>query len=75
MSDPVSQPITVSVEEHYRPQELAKRLGVSCRTVARWIAAGRASHGKRGIWPVRYPAHCTLIPASSVIRFLGRHTI
>ena len=62
------------IEEHYRPAALAVRLGVGTRTVLRWIAQGRSSRGRRGLYPVRCPSRrCTLIPASAVTRFLS-HT-
>ncbi|MDD4871597.1 MAG: hypothetical protein PHR77_13655 [Kiritimatiellae bacterium] len=60
-----------TVEEHLRPGQVAARLNVHVITVLRWIAIGRASKGRRGIYPVRHPSpKITLIPASAVNRFL-----
>ena len=61
------------VEEHLRPADLAERLHVHVTTVLRWIAQGASSQGRRGLYPVRHvSSRLTLIPASSVQRFLGR---
>lgn len=62
-----------TIEEHLRPDQVANRLNVHVKTILRWIAAGRASKGRRGLYPVRHPSpRITLIPASAVQRFLQR---
>ncbi len=64
---------TNTLEEHLRPDQVAARLNVHVVTILRWIAAGRASKGRRGIYPVRHPSpKITLIPVSAVQRFLLR---
>ncbi len=62
-----------TIEEHLRPDQAAARLNVHVITILRWIAIGRASKGRRGIYPVRHPSRrITLIPASAIQRFLLR---
>lgn len=59
------------VEEHLTVPALAARLGVSAKTVSRWIAAGRRTRGADGIWPAFRPGgRVVLVPASAVRRFL-----
>jgi transcriptional antiterminator len=58
------------LEEHLTPAEIAERLKVSTRTVARWIDEGTASRGKRGLWPVRKLGRkCVRVPVSALNRF------
>lgn len=64
-----------SVEEHLDYAAAAARLSVSVPTVKRWVALGRRTRGRRGIWPARkISRRCVLLPASAVNRFLERAT-
>ena len=62
----------VAVEEHYRPEALAGRLGVSRDTVDRAIARGYATAGRSGIWPVRRLGRAVLVPASAADAWIRR---
>ena len=62
------------IEQHYTVSQVGELVGgVSRATVWRWIAAGRASTGRRGLYPVRrISGGLTVVPASSLRRFLER---
>ena len=58
------------LEEHLTPAEVAERLKVSPRTVARWMDEGQRTRGKAGIYPVRkLGRRCVRVPVSAVERF------
>jgi hypothetical protein len=42
-----------AVEEHLTYAELAVRLSVSVKSIRRWVADGRRTQGRRGIYPIR----------------------
>lgn len=54
------------LEQHLTPDKVAERLGVTARTVRRWINTG-------ALYPVYKPARALLVPESAVVRFLERH--
>jgi hypothetical protein len=60
------------IEEHYRPEVLATRLGLCRATVDRAIARGMATAGRSGIWPVRRIGRAVLVPASAADAWLRR---
>jgi hypothetical protein len=61
-----------AVEEHYRPEVLAVRIGLARKTIDRAIARGMASCGRQGLWPVLRVGRAVLVPASSVDAWLRR---
>lgn len=61
-----------TLEEHFTPAQVAERLKVTPRTVARWMAEGLATRGKAGLYPVRKLGRRVVrIPASAVERFFS----
>jgi len=64
-----------AVEEHLTYAELAVRLSVSVKSIRRWVADGRRTQGRRGIYPIRRISRkLALIPASAANRFLASTT-
>ncbi len=61
------------IEQHLTVDQVASRLSLSRRTVARLIAAGRRSGGRCGLHPVCIvSARAVRIPESAVARFLEK---
>ncbi len=67
-----AQESRTDVEEHYRPDVLAARLGISRRTIDKAIHKGLVTSGRQGLWPVRRIGRAVLIPASSANAWLRR---
>ena len=60
-----------ALEQHLAPAEIAKRLGVGERVVWQWVARGRETLGREGIWPVFKLGHRIVrVPESAVARFV-----
>ena len=65
-----------AIEQHYSAPEVAQLLGVSERTIKRYVDLGTRSGGKEGIFPVVKLSHKAVrIPARAVNRFLRARTI